>query len=166
MRGPLGARARQAPFRINVPASEPGGPASPQRGMIRMNTDGRSGPSSRPRDYSQLNDEQLRSAIRFAEKRLCWTQEEHVELMRAYSEEIEAMRRHLFDRVLMRLVTNAAPLSAEQRDRLLCAFERHGLGTDDVARLISATTKGRAREIGGLTEIEAMGLLMRLEREA
>ena len=134
--------------------------------MIHMDTDGRSGPSSRPRDYSQLNDEQLRSAIRFAEKRLHWSQEEHVELMRAYSDEIEAMRRHLFDRVLMRLVTNAAPLSTEQHARLSCALVRHGLSSSDVERLISATTKGRARDVDGLTEIEAMALIIRMERQA
>ena len=50
-------------------------------------------------DYSQLNDRQLRSAIRFAEKHLRWVEEDHVTLLRAYREEIDAMRQHLIDRV-------------------------------------------------------------------
>lgn len=117
-------------------------------------------------DYSQLNDEQIRSAIRFAEKRLRWAQEEHVELTRAYRGEIDAMRRHLFDRILTRIITSAAPLSNEQRDDLRRAFERRALNSHDVAHLIRATSRGRTTQVDALTEIEAMALLMRLERRA
>ena len=34
-----------------------------------MDSDGRPGPSAHPGDHSQLNEEQLRTAMRFAEKR-------------------------------------------------------------------------------------------------
>ena len=131
-----------------------------------MDSDGRPGPSAHPRDYSQLNDEQLRSAIRFTEKRLRWVQEEHIELTRAYRGEIDAMRKHLVDRMLTRMVTTAAPLSDEQRHHLICAFERRAICADEAARLIRATTKGRSDHIDGLNEIEAMALLLRVEREA
>jgi hypothetical protein len=131
-----------------------------------MDTDGRPGPSAHPGDYSQLNDEQLRSAMRFAEKRLRWVQEEHVELTRAYQGEIDAMRKHLIDRVLTRMVSGGAPLSEQQRIDLNAAFERCAMKADETASLIRAATSGRAEQIGALTEIEAMALLLRLERQA
>jgi hypothetical protein len=131
-----------------------------------MDSDGRPGPSAYARDYSQLNDEQLRSAIRFTEKRLRWVQEEHVELTRAYRGEIDAMRKHLIDRMLTRMITTAAPLSDEQRHHLHCAFERRNICADEVARLVRAATRGRSDQVGALNEIEAMALLLRIEREA
>jgi len=45
------------------------------------------------RDYSQLNDEQLRSAIASPRNAFAGFQEEHVELTRAYRGEIDAMRK-------------------------------------------------------------------------
>lgn len=135
-------------------------------GRFDMDTDGRTGSSAHPGDYSQLNDEQLRSAMRFAEKRLRWVQEEHVELTRAYQGEIDAMRKHLIDRVLTRMISSGAPLSEEQRRDLDAAFERCAMEADEVARLVRAATRGRAEQIGALTEIEAMALLLRLERQA
>ena len=86
--------------------------------MAAMDPDVSFGASPNAFDYSQLNDEQLRSAIRFAEKHLCWVEEDHTTLLRAYREEIDAMRRHLIDRMLRRIVTGSAPLSDEQRERL------------------------------------------------
>lgn len=131
-----------------------------------MDSDGRPGPSAHPGDYSQLSEEQLRTAMRFAEKRLRWVQEEHVELTRAYQGEIAAMRKHLIDRMLTRMITDAAPLSEQQRHDLNIAFARCAMKPDEVTRLIRAATKGRAGQIGALTEIEAMAVLLRLEREA
>jgi hypothetical protein len=131
-----------------------------------MDSDGRPGPSAHPGDYSQLNEEQLRTAMRFAEKRLRWVQEEHAELKRAYQGEITAMRKHLIDRMLTRMITDAAPLFNQQRHDLNTAFERIAMKPDEVARLIRTATKGRAEQIGALTEIEAMAVLLRLEREA
>lgn len=131
-----------------------------------MDSDGRLDPAARPSDYSQLNDEQLRSAMRFAEKRLRWVQEEHVELTRAYQGEIDAMRKHLIDRILTRMVSSAAPLSEQQCHELNAAFERCAMKADEVARLVRAATKGCAEQIDALTEIEAMALLLRLERTA
>ena len=131
-----------------------------------MDSNGRPGPSAHPGDYSQLSDEQLRSAIRFTEKRLRWTEEEHVELTCAYQGEIDAMRKHLFDRILSRMITGAAPISEEQRDDVTRALKRAALPPEAVAQLIRATTKGRADQVTALNEIEAMALLLRLEREA
>lgn len=132
-----------------------------------MDSDGLPGASAaRWSGYSELNDEQLRSAIRFAEMRLRWTQEEHFELMRAYRDEIDAMRKHLIDRILARMIPSARPLSDSQRDDLSHAFKRNAMSCDEVARLIRAATRGRSDQITALTEIEAMALLLRLEREA
>lgn len=135
-------------------------------GRFDMDTDGRTGSSAHPGDYSQLNDEQLRSAMRFAEKRLRWVQEEHVELTRAYQGEIDAMRKHLIDRVLTRMISGSPPLSDQQRHDLNAAFKRCAVTADEAARLIRAASRGRAEQIGALTEIEAMALLLRLERQA
>jgi len=131
-----------------------------------MDTDGRRESSAQSPDYSQLNDEQLRSAIRFTEKRLRWTQEEHFELMRAYRDEIDAMRKHLIDRILVRMIPSAAPMSDAQRKDLTRALERTAMPAEAVAQLIRAATKGRTDDLAALNEIEAMAILLRLEREA
>lgn len=125
-----------------------------------------SGASAEAFDYSQLNDEQLRSAIRFAEKHLDWVQEDHVTLLRAYREEVDAMRRHLVDRMLRRIVTGSPPLSTDQRRDLDRAFERRAMNPNEIAKVIRAASKGRVVQVGGLTEIEAMALLLRLDRKA
>jgi hypothetical protein len=117
-------------------------------------------------DYSRLNDAQLRSAIRFAEKHLRCVEEDHVELLGAYRDEINAMRRHLFDRVLRRMITEAAPLADEQQRRLSQALQRHRVHPDAMTVLIRAATNGRTDQLDALTEIEAIALLLRLEREA
>jgi hypothetical protein len=95
---PSGQGSASAPQRRSLLASRT--PRSPlasahEYGMATMDSDVPSGAAAQAFDYSQLNDEQLRSAIRFAEKHLRWVQEDHTALLRAYREEINAMRRHL-----------------------------------------------------------------------
>lgn len=116
--------------------------------------------------YSQLDDDQLRSAIQFAEKRVRGVEEDHVALLRAYREEISAMRRQLFDRVLSRLIAIGGPLTQAQSRTLQRAIERRGLLPNQIVFLIRATTKGRTERLDDLTEIEAMALRLRLERLA
>jgi hypothetical protein len=130
-----------------------------------MDSEGSSSASRAP-DYSQLSDEQLRSAIRFAEKHLRSVEEDHVELLHAYQDEISAMRRHLVDRVLRRMITAAVPLSEEQRRELVCALDQRRLQADEIAAVVRAATNGRTDRLDALTEIEAMALLLRLKREA
>jgi hypothetical protein len=124
------------------------------------------GSSAGTPDYSQLNDAQLRSAIRFAEKHLRSVEENHVELLRAYRDEISAMRRHLFDRILRRLMTAAVPLTEEQRRNLCRELERRRMQADEIAAVIRSATNGRTDRLEALSEIEAMALLLRLEQEA
>ena len=134
--------------------------------MTAMDSDVPSGASAQAFDYSQLNDGQLRSAIRYAEKHLRWVEEDHVALLRAYREEIDAMRRHLIDRMLRRMVTSSAPLSAEQQRDLSHAFERRAMDAREIAVVVRAASRGRVGHVDALTEIEAMALLLRLGREA
>lgn len=134
--------------------------------MATMDSDVPSGASAQAFDYSQLNDGQLRSAIRFAEKHLRWVEEDHVTLLRAYREEIEAMRRHLIDRMLRRIVTSSVPLSGEQQRDLRRAFERRAMDASEIAVAVHAASRGRVGHVDALTEIEAMALLLRLDREA
>jgi hypothetical protein len=117
-------------------------------------------------DYSQLNDAQLRTAIRFAERHLRSVEEDRGELVRAYRDEIGAMRRHLFDRVLRRIVTTAAPASDEQRLELSRAIDRSGKAAGEIAAIVRAASDGRTDRLEALTEIEAIALLISLEREA
>jgi hypothetical protein len=131
-----------------------------------MDSDVPSGASAQAFDYSQLNDGQLRSAIRFAEKHLRWVEEDHVTLLRAYRDEIDAMRRHLIDRMLRRMVISSAPLSSEQQRDLSHAFERRAMDASEIAAVVRAASRGRVGHVNALTEIEAMALLLRLGREA
>jgi hypothetical protein len=131
-----------------------------------MDSDVPSGASAHAYDYSQLNDGQLRSAIRYAEKHLRWVEEDHVALLRAYREEIDAMRRHLIDRMLRRMVTSSAPLSGEQQRHLSHAFERRAMDASEITVVVRAASRGRVGHVDALTEIEAMALLLRLDREA
>lgn len=117
-------------------------------------------------EYSDLNDAQLRTAIDFAEKRLCWVEEDHVELRRAYRDEIGAMRGQLIDRLLSRVIAQAEPSSVEQRCELQRRFERRAMPTEQVAFLVRAASRGRTEQLEALTEIEAMALLLRLEHDA
>ena len=133
--------------------------------MTAMDSDVPFGASAQAFDYSELNDVQLRSAIRFAEKHLRWVEEDHVTLLRAYREEIDAMRRHLIDRMLRRMVTSSAPLSDEQQRDLSRAFERRAMDTSEIAKIVRAASRGRVGHVAALTEIEAMALLLRLDRE-
>jgi hypothetical protein len=66
--------------------------------------DGRTPTSAGAGDYSQLSDGQLRAGIRFAEQHIRSVEEDHVELLRVYRDEVDAMRRHLLDRVLRRMI--------------------------------------------------------------
>jgi hypothetical protein len=134
--------------------------------MAAMDSDVPSGASAPAFDYSQLNDEQLRSAIRFAEKHLRGVEEDHGTLLRAYRSEIDAMRRQLIDRMLMRIVTDSAPLSGEQRRDLHRAFERRAMAASEISKVVRAASRGRADRVDALTEVEAMALLLRLDREA
>ena len=112
-RAPCWLAARRAPSTlILLPAGAFGKLASTLRPRhVAIDPDMSSG-ASNSFDYSQRNDEQLRSAIRFAEKLLRWVEEDHVTLLRAYREEIDAMRRHPIDRMLRR-----NPCSRASRER-------------------------------------------------
>jgi hypothetical protein len=120
--------------------------------MTAMDSDVPSGASAQAFDYSELNDVQLRAAIRFAEKHLRWVEEDHVTLLRAYREEIYAMRRHLIDRMLRRMVTSSAPLSDEQQRDLSRAFERRAMDTSEIAKIVRAASRGRVGHVAALTE--------------
>ncbi len=126
--------------------SDPGAPASAQ-------------------EYSQLNDAQLRTAIRFAEERLRWVEEDHVELRRAYRDEIDTMRGQLIDRLLTRMIAQAEPLSEEQRCKLHRRFEQRAIPAEQISLLVRAASRGRTEQFHSLTEIEAMALLLHLERD-
>jgi hypothetical protein len=115
-------------------------------------------------NYSELSDDQLRSAIRFAEQRVRWMEEDHVTLLHAYREEVTTMRRHLVNRMLARMAARGARLSREQHRDIGRAFERHGMSADDIAILVRSATKGRSDRADALTEIEAMAVLLWLER--
>ena len=130
-----------------------------------MDPDVSFGASPNAFDYSQLDDDQLRSAIRFAEKHLRWIEEDHTTLLHAYREEIDAMRRHLIDRMLRRIVTGSAPLSDEQRRNLTHAFEQRAMDASEITKAVLATSRGRVAHVDALTEIEAMALLLRLDRK-
>jgi hypothetical protein len=129
--------------------------------------DSNGGPSASPSaaDYSQLSDDQLRSAIRFVERHIRLVEEDHIELLRAYRDEMDAMRRNLFDRMFRRMTTAALPLSEERQRDLGRALEQHRMQADDIAAAIRGATEGRTDRLDSLTEIEAMGLLLRLKRE-
>jgi hypothetical protein len=131
-----------------------------------MDFDGDPGAPASADEYSDLNDAQLRTAIRFAEKRLRWVEEDHVELRRAYCGELDALRGQLIGRLLTRMIAQAGPLSEEQRCELQRQFERRTMPAGEVALLVRAASRGRTERICALTEIEAMALLLRLEREA
>jgi len=129
-----------------------------------MDSDGGS-TSPGAQDYSQLSDDQLQSAIRFAELHVRSVEESHVELLRVYRDEIGAMRRQLFDRVLRRLITAAVPLSEEQRLELRETLDQGHIQANEVAAMIRAVTCGRTDRLDTLTEVEAMALLLRLKRQ-
>jgi hypothetical protein len=131
-----------------------------------MDFDGDPGAPASADEYSDLNDAQLRTAIRFAEKRLAWVEEDHVELRRAYRDEIDTMRGQLIDRLLARMIAQAGPLSDEQRCELQRRFERRALPAEQIALLVRAASRGRTEQLHALTEIEAMALSLRLERDA
>ncbi len=75
------------------------------------------------------------------------------------------MRRHLIDRMLRRIVTGSAPLSDEQREDLNRAFERRAMDASEITKAVRATSRGRVACVDALTEIEAMALLLRLDRQ-
>ena len=120
-------------------------------------------PISATSEYSRLNDAQLRSAIRFAEAHLRSVEEDHDALRRAYRDEIAVMRRHLVDRLLVRILARARPSSELQRGELRRRFERRATPAVEVASMVRAASKGRTDRLDGLSEIEAMALLLRLE---
>lgn len=120
-------------------------------------------PVSAESEYSRLNDAQLRSAIRFAEAHLRSVEEDREALRRAYCDEIALMRRHLVDRLLVRILARARPSSEVQRSELRRRFERRATPAVEVASLVRAASKGRTDRLDGLSEIEAMALLLRLE---
>lgn len=130
-----------------------------------MQSNGNSIASGRAPDYAQLSDKQLRAAIRFAVKRLNCLQEDHAELVRVYRDEIAAMRRHLFERLLAGLIATDTRMSTEQSREVHCAVRRCGKHPNEILFLIRATTKGRSDRLDDLTELEATAFLLRLERE-
>jgi hypothetical protein len=115
-------------------------------------------------NYSELSDAQLRSALRFAEERIRWMEEDHMILLHSYRDEVATMRRHLVDRILARMAARGARLSREQYRDVGRAFGRHGMTADDIAILVRSATKGRSDRVDALTEIEAMAVLLRLDR--
>jgi hypothetical protein len=130
-----------------------------------MDFDGEPGAPASADEYSDLNDAQLRTAIRFAEKRLRRVEEDHVELRRAYRDEIDSMRGQLIDRLLTRMIAQAEPLSKGQRCELQRRFERRAMSAEQIALLVRAASRGRTEQLHALTEIEAMALQLRLERD-
>ena len=44
--------------------------------------------SNRRLNYAELSDKQLQSAIRFAEERIHWIEEDHIALVRSYRDEV------------------------------------------------------------------------------
>lgn len=112
--------------------------------------------------YVQLNDGQLRAAIRFSEAHLRSVEEDHRALRRAYGDEIAAMRSHLIDRLLARILARARPLSDQQRSELHRRLERRAMPAIEVASLVRAISRGRTGRLDALNEIEAMALLVRL----
>ena len=125
--------------------------------------DDRDAPVNATSEYSHLNDAQLRSAIRFAEAHLRSVEEDHDALRRAYCDEIALMRRHLIDRLLVRILARAKPSSEQQRSELRRRFERRAMPPVEVASLVRAASRGRTDRLDALSEIEAMALLLRLE---
>ncbi len=130
-----------------------------------MKNNGNSIASGGAPDYAQLSDNQLRSAIRFAVKRLSCLHEDHAELVRVYRDEIAAMRRHLFERLLAGLIATDARMSTERSREVYCAVRRCGMHPNQILLLIRATTNGRSDRLDDLTEIEGTALLLRLERK-
>ena len=114
-------------------------------------------------EYSHLDDAQLRSAIRFAEAHLRSVEEDHDALHRAYCDEIALMRRHLIDRLVVRILARASPSSEQQRSELRRRFERRATPAVEVASLVRAVSRARTDQLDALSEIEAMALLFRLE---
>jgi hypothetical protein len=68
----------------------------------------------RAHDYSQLTDQELRSAIEFVENRACCLTEDREALHQLYSTEASIMRRQLVERALARLFAHDALLTADQ----------------------------------------------------
>jgi hypothetical protein len=131
-----------------------------------MDSDGGSPASPIAHDYSQLSDAQLRSAIRFAEQHLRSLEQDHLELLRVYRDEINALRRHLVDRILRRLTTAASALSETQRLDLCRTLDARQMRADDIAAMVRGVTKGRTDRLDALTEIEGMALQLRLQQES
>ncbi len=115
------------------------------------------------RSSLNLTDSQLRSALRFAERRLRSLDTEHTALQRAYRHEIATIRRQLIDRLLKRMMARDGPLSGEQQQALRRRFEKRGMSGAQIAGLVRTVSRGRTDETAALTEIEAMALLLRLE---
>src|SRR5579863_4563836 len=93
-------------------------------------------PVSASSEYSQLDDAQLRSAIRFAEAHLRSIEEDHDALHRAYCDEIALMRRHLIDRLVVRILARASPSLEQQRTELRRRFERRATPAIEIAALV------------------------------
>jgi hypothetical protein len=131
-----------------------------------MQSDGDSnGRANHSRPGPHLTDARLRSSLRFAERRLRSLDTEHKALQRAYRHEIATIRRQLIDRLLKRMIAQDAPLSEAQRDELRLRFEERALSAAQIAGLVRTVSRGRTNETSSLSEIEAMALLLRLEKE-
>ena len=131
--------------------------------MVPVDSNGDSAHAKRSHPSLNLTDAQLRSALRFAERRLRSLDTEYTALQRAYRHEIATIRRLLIDRLLNRMMAQDGPLSVEQQVELRRRFERHGLSGDQISGLARTVSRGRTDAIGPLTEIEGMALLLRLE---
>lgn len=122
-----------------------------------------SAPADATDSFADLDDAQLRSALRFVHAHLRSVQDDHAILCRLYRQEIAIMRGHLIDRLLARIITRAKPLSDQQRLELLRRFERHATPPATVVSLVRAASRGRTDHMGALSEVEAMAILLHLE---
>jgi hypothetical protein len=125
--------------------------------------DDRNAPVQSAGTYSQLSDAQLRSAIRFAQAHLRSVEDDQEPVRNIYREEVAIMRSEPLDRLLARIVMRARPLSDQQLDELHRRFESQALPTAQVTAVVRAAPRGRTDRLDALSEIEAMGILLRLE---
>lgn len=115
-------------------------------------------------NLDELSDTQMQSAIRFAEERIRWIEEDHAVLVRSYRDELVAMRRHLVNRIFARMAARGTPLSGAQRQDLRRTFRVRSMTAEAVCALVRAATKGRTDRLDALTEIEAMAIMLHLQQ--
>lgn len=114
----------------------------------------------RTEPYDHLSDADLRTAIRFTESHLRTAVADHDALCRAYRREIATMRRLLTDRGPYRITTcGASPLSGRQR-ALDSRFRALGISAERIRLLVRAASRERTDQVGALTDVEAIAMLL------